>query len=209
MKLARFLPLLLILVLAGLAALLFAETLHQVVLVPLALYLFIISGYLRSLPHLLWWVLLLATMVILIARTFIRMSSTDDAPGNAPPRRPLSRAEEWEQLAALGRRGGYLQRQYKRRVGGLALDILAQQRRVERKTLEGILRSGGLDMPSPLRQHLIESLEATPPAEKPRRSFLFRSGTPAAVPGYPPPDDPILEMLSFLEEELGEEGTQT
>jgi hypothetical protein len=207
MNLTRLLPVVLILLLAGLSALLFGEYLHQTVLVPLAYLIFLAGEFLNSLPQVLWWVLLLVLMLVLIARSYSVWAAASEEQPQARPIRPLSRAEEWTQLASQARRGGYLERQYRRRVGGLALDILAQQRRMERKSLEGLLRSGELNLPPHLRRSLIEALEGTPQAEKPQPR-LPGWGRPSQT-DRPAQADPLLELLSFLEKEIGTEGEGT
>lgn len=196
----RLLPLAVGLLLAGLSALLFARAFHQAFLVPIFYLLYVAAGYLSALPQVLWWALLLAGVALLTLRIMSEVSSPASSELFEAKPRQLSRTQEWSRLIAQARRGGYLERQANRRVCMLALDILAQQRRVERRTVEGLLRSGELDLPPALRGFILQSLEGTPPAAPPRRFSLRRSPNPNGDHSSPS-ENQIRALVQFLEHE--------
>jgi hypothetical protein len=191
MKVARVLPLFIIILMAGAAALLFGETVHRQVMIPLAHFTYVAYLFLDSLPQIAWWILLVVGLVVLAGYNLRLALAGAESPPAPEDSRPLSRVQEWSQLASFARRGGYLQRQFQRNLSRLAVDILAQTHHQDPQTMLELLDGGGVSLPPGMTGYILD--------HEPEEAAGGQEGRKRLAAAEPSPES----LVAYLEQELG------
>jgi hypothetical protein len=167
-----------------LSAIVFQDFFRETVVVPILYVLWVVYLYVVSLPQALVWGVFLA--LALIAMTLAAPRATRSRQRRSFPDsvEETGRVATWVERVRLAKRSGYFQHALARRLGKLALAILAQPKRLEFDALKAQLMRGGLDgqIPQEALEYLEWGLLRRPPEASTRRAEPLRA--PKALVHY-------------------------
>lgn len=131
-------------------ALLLRDFFRESLVVPLLYVLWLGYEYLRSLPQAALWALFLFLGFVWILRSGLQLSVRRTR-RNPEEEEPRGRVEVWRERVRLARRsrGGYGERYFANHLAKLALQVLADRRRVEPRQLRQELLQGHPDLDIP------------------------------------------------------------
>lgn len=145
-KRSRSRALILLLLLPVALALIFRDFFRESLVVPLLYVLWLGYEYLKSLPQAALWGLFLFVGLVWVLRSGLRIPAKQRR-RMPEEEEPLGRVEVWRERVRLARRsrGGYGERYFANHLTKLALEVLADRRRVEPRRLRQELLEGHRD----------------------------------------------------------------
>ena len=186
--------LILLLLLPVALALVFRDFFRESLVVPLLYVLWLGYEYVKSLPQGVLWALFLFFGFVWILRSGLGVS-TRRRRSKPEEEEPLGRVEAWRERVRLARRsrGGYGERYFANHLAKLALQILADRRRIEPRQLRREFLWGSPDLDIPDEALRVVRMGVFRPPEQSSRGG---NGEEARRPFDPEP------LLQVLEEEL-------
>ena len=190
----RFLPLIIVLILAGFLGFLIQDFVREVIVTPFLYIFWYVTLFLKSLPEFLFWgIFILITLIIAIKS----LPGPEDI---IEQRRVGKRNQEgsvalWSRLIHHAEKGGYSKWQMAQLLSKLTWDILGDGERLSIQQIDKRLKAGDLDLPPEIKAYFRAGILPYYPVSRFQHFFQARrEATPLDL-------DPE-EVVRYLERKL-------